>query len=283
MRFLKAGLVVALVLGAVASSAAPRSYTAGRFALFVDGEAAGFDAVGGGAVEGLRTPTKAASAVRGRAPLTLQVSGPLDRSLFGWLQGSVAGKRPARTVHVAQLGGRSVDFANAMISEIGFPALDGSSKDAAKLKLTIVAEQLRFHPASRKLVRPPKPKAKKWLSSAFEFEIAGLPGKQVTKVDAFTIKQKIVRDRMGKFREPTKHPTKLEVPNIKITLNAAAEPALRKWYAAKSARTARLALTDAAGRPWLRVVMSGVKLRSLGSVKGRPVATVSVRKVVLRR
>lgn len=88
-------------------------------------------------------------------------------------------------------------FMNAQITEIGFPALDAASKDAAKMTIKIKPEKTQDTDLSN--VGFPALDAgakdamtqKKWLPANFRISIDGLGDacKRVNKIDAFTWKQ----------------------------------------------------------------------------------------------
>jgi hypothetical protein len=53
--------------------------------------------------------------------------------------------------------------------------------------------------------------------------LGDLPCQRVSKVDAFTIRQRIVESNVGQLQSgPTKEPINIEYPNIKVTFAAAA-------------------------------------------------------------
>ncbi len=64
-------------------------------------------------------------------------------------------------------------------------------------------------------------KQKAWLCSNFRVEIGDLPCARVATVDSFTWKCAIAQDQIGIHREPTKHPAKVTVPDIKLTISMA--------------------------------------------------------------
>jgi hypothetical protein len=76
-------------------------------------------------------------------------------------------------------------------------------------------------------------KTKKWLCSNWRFQLEG-PVRdscdRVAKVDSFTWKQSVIKDEVGAFRIPTKHPAKVEVPNLKVTVSMSSIEAWRQWH-----------------------------------------------------
>ena len=124
------------------------------------------------------------------------------------------------------------EFSDALITETTFPTLDGSSKEAAYLKV-------KFQPkavATRK-VNGPKltpvggAKQKMWLCSAFRFNIDGIDdAKYTNKIESFTIKQGIKKLNVGRFREIELAPTKIEFPNLSATISLDKADGILEWY-----------------------------------------------------
>jgi hypothetical protein len=130
-----------------------------------------------------------------------------------------------------------LDFYDALITSVTVPKLDGSSKDAAYFDVEFDAERVRWSKAGGEDIRAQVgPKQKAWLCSNFRVEIGDLPCNRVASVDSFTWKCSVAQDQVGIFREATKHPAKVTVPDIKLSISQAdyqpwAEAA-RKWFVA---------------------------------------------------
>jgi phage tail-like protein len=121
-----------------------------------------------------------------------------------------------------------MSFNHALISEIGFPALDASSKDAARMTIKIMPEFTRTAKGTGKQLGKVDAKIqKKWLPSNFRLKIDGLDCTRVNKIDAIVVKQKIVEHAVGEMRDYEKEPANLEIPNLGITL---AESHAESWY-----------------------------------------------------
>jgi hypothetical protein len=126
-------------------------------------------------------------------------------------------------------------FNNALITSVAFPKLDGSSKDAIYLDIEFDVEQARWSKGDNSVIKGDYGiKQKAWLASNFKFQMGGLPCNRVATVDAMTWKCACAPDQIGIFREPTKHPAKVTVPDIKIEVSMADyEPwqqAAKKWF-----------------------------------------------------
>jgi hypothetical protein len=128
-----------------------------------------------------------------------------------------------------------LSFQNALITSLTVPKLDGSSKDAAYFDVEFEAEQVRWAKGGGEDIRGKVgPKQKAWLCSNFRLEMGGLPTQRVASVDSFTWKCAVQSDQVGIFREPTKHPAKVTVPDIKFSISKADyqawADAAKKWF-----------------------------------------------------
>ncbi|MBS1903341.1 MAG: hypothetical protein JSS75_06540 [Bacteroidetes bacterium] len=89
------------------------------------------------------------------------------------------------------------EFTNALITEVGFPALDAGSKDPAYLSVLFSPEIVRSSQAGTEVAHPGdhSSAAKKWSPANFKLDISGLDeaSKRVNKIESFTLKQKITQ------------------------------------------------------------------------------------------
>ena len=101
----------------------------------------------------------------------------------------------------------------------------GSSKDAAYFDIGFEAEQVRWAKGGGEDIRGKiGPKQKQWLCSNFKVEIGGLPCQRIATVDSFTWKCAVAADMLGVFCENTKHPAKVTVPDLKLSISYADQP-----------------------------------------------------------
>jgi hypothetical protein len=223
-----------------------RSYTAGRFALDIDGQIAGFiKSVKGGftkgnvAVHNLGPDNiqKKHLATISHEPFTVEVGMGMTKGFYDWIQASFdkghvtkSGQMIAADFDYNAQSARV--FYDAYISEVTIPALDGGNKEPAYMTLKIDPERIRFEKrGGEKLNGKIGVATKKWLCCNWRFELGSLPCQRVSKIDSFTWKQGVKADEVGMFREPTKHPTKLEVPNLKVTFSMAdLDKGWRQWH-----------------------------------------------------
>lgn len=125
-----------------------------------------------------------------------------------------------------------LEFYEALIQEVGIPALDASSKEAAYLNLSLDPEYTRYKKGDGKKPSSEygKFQQKTWIPSNFRVEIAGLDCKKIRKVDALTVKSTTQRDEAGDQRDNPVIPGKLECPNVKITLSAQGADSWWNWH-----------------------------------------------------
>jgi len=126
-------------------------------------------------------------------------------------------------------------FEDALMTEIGFPALDGAAKDASYLTLQFEPERVKWNKGNDEDIRGKiGPKQKAWLGANFRVEIDGLKCDRIAKVDAFKWKCSVVPDMLGIFVENTKHPAKITVDDLTFHVSYADHQAwadeARKWF-----------------------------------------------------
>jgi hypothetical protein len=168
-------------------------------------------------------PKKHVAAVRW-TPGVASFGAGMGKGLHGWIAEALDTGAAIRggTVGVSGAPGApdwSLGFSGARLSAIGFPALDGASREPALMSVEFAAREVRWGGA-KPAARPAKPKD--WLASNFRVEIGGLPCDRVARVDAFT---------WNCAADGT-----VTVPDITLAISradmAAWEEAARRWFIA---------------------------------------------------
>jgi phage tail-like protein len=125
-------------------------------------------------------------------------------------------------------------FQHGMLSEYTMPALDAGSKDAALMTIKIQPEITRktMAPGSKLVFQGDSAKQKMWLPSNFRLRIDGCEQAcmRVNKIDALTVKQKVVEDAVGERRDYERVAVAVEVPNLVVTLSEADADPFYKWH-----------------------------------------------------
>jgi hypothetical protein len=109
-----------------------------------------------------------------------------------------------------------VEFTNAFISEVTFPALDDQSKDPLSLTLKLSPEYTRSAKGS---VAPAGPKPNAWSAQNFQLQIDGLDGRTVSRIEALTVKRTLARK-----------PTILDIGNLAFVVDETGADALIAWH-----------------------------------------------------
>jgi hypothetical protein len=125
-----------------------------------------------------------------------------------------------------------LEFYGAQITEVTFPALDATSKDAARFSIVLTPDQTVLNrKTSAKIGLKSPGTQKKWLSSYFRLAIDGLDTKKVTKIEALTIKfPRFSRDDEACIScEGLPGPTKVDFPNVIMTVGEPA-PTVYDWF-----------------------------------------------------
>lgn len=232
-----APLALALPAGGpqvASATGVPRGYAAGHFALELDGKAAGLVAAfeGGNVVADVVEVTDGGTGVTSKSlgeihyePITLLVGLNMASSLWDWIEGTFENKHVRKDGAIVIADGnfnilRRMEFHQALITEVTFPALDAASKDTAQLMVTFWPEFTQLKPGSGKLVAPISTKQKAWLVSNFRLTVGDLPCNRVNKIEALTVKQRVSEFRDGNGGPPSLVAGRLQFPNLVLTFSA---------------------------------------------------------------
>lgn len=216
-----------------------RSYVSGNFFLQLEGIKAGFlKAVDGGNItaEVVEEPVGSTYYAQKHIgnpkyeDLSLQLGLGMNKAVYSWISAQWTGQaqRKSGAVIAADFKGDAQsqrEFFDALITEVGIPACDASSKEAGYLTLNLTPEYTRDVKASGTFAVA-KSEQKLWLPSNFKLEIDGLDCTRVNKIDAFTVKQTVVTDDIGDSRDYEREPGRVEFPNLKVTF---AEVSAQSW------------------------------------------------------
>ena len=121
---------------------------------------------------------------------------------------------------------RESEFSNALLTETSFPAFDAASKEQGFLTLKFSPELVRQKSPSGKQDAAAA-KAKQWLRSGFRLQIDGLDCTKVSKIEALSVKSKVIDAGTGESKLSQPEPSTLEFPNLEITLS---EVSSKTWF-----------------------------------------------------
>jgi phage tail-like protein len=230
-----------------------KTYTGGRFSFeFDDKTTAGF--VGG--IDGAHFKSDPISYQQGadffvtkyagRAKyddITINVGAAMSPPFWKWVSSSLDGKPQRRN---GALVGYDFDFCersrrsffSGLIAEIGFPALDAASKNAASLSVKITPEYVEYkkgdgHRLTGGQAQDQMTKQKRWLTSNFRFTLDRFKGSNAmssVKVEAFTVKQNIIDNPVGNEKHSRKEVGRLELPQIVVTFPEHQMESWMEWW-----------------------------------------------------
>jgi hypothetical protein len=228
--------------------AAKTSYTAGHFELALDGaKTTSYLKQCDAPFENLSAINESIgaynkkivhAAVQDIEPISFEIGMAGAKHVLKWIQDSWRKNFSARNgqINHANFNLERVfehEFSDALITETTFPALDGSSKEAAYLKVkfqprAVATKKLNGGP---KLVPQEGPKQKQWLCSGFRLNIDGLDdAKYCNKIEALTIKQSVKKLMVGSRRDMEIIPSKIEFPNLSGTISLAHADGFLRWH-----------------------------------------------------
>jgi hypothetical protein len=221
-----------------------RSHTGGRFQLEIDGYNVGFlKKFSGLSMEadiathdlGPHNVQMKHVANRKWTPAKATIGVGMGKGMYEWIRASF--KNGFETRGGAFTAGdfnykaqSRVDFKFALITSVTVPKLAGDSKEAAYFDVEFEAEEVRWSKAGGEDIKGQiGTKQKAWLCSNFRVEIDDMPCNRVYSVDSFTWKCSIAPDPIGTTLEATKHPAKVTVPELKLSISHADHPEWAKW------------------------------------------------------
>jgi phage tail-like protein len=227
-----------------AKAAAPSGYSAGYFALQLNGgKDGGFlqSVEGGNAVAEVVHEVGSATYYQKKhignvryEELALAFGMGMSKGVYEWISAALTGKdeRKSGAIVLADQTYEAKsrrEFTEALVTEVGFPAMDASSKDPAFMTLRIAPERTVDKPVSGKLIGEVK-QQKLWQTSAFKFEVGNLPTRRVSRIEALTIKRTPATGEIGQVRDPQLEPGKLEYPNVVFTIPETDAPPWRDYF-----------------------------------------------------
>jgi len=211
---------------------ADRSYVSGRFALMLGGsEMAGFlKSVDGGGLKAdlIAEPAGPDNIIHKHIgspkvdDFKCQVGWSMSPGFYEWIQQSWDKKYARKAGEVISCdfdykAKSSREFTEALITEVGIPALDGSSKEPAYMTVGFRPETLKYKKGDGNVVKGTFTQHQKaWLPANFRFTLGDMNTKKISKVDAFTVKQTVTSNDVGEERWSQIEPAKLEFPDLTI-------------------------------------------------------------------
>ncbi len=158
----------------------------------------------------------------------------MSKAMYEWMQSTMTGKyqRKNGAITAADFNFKAIStmqFFNALITEIAFPALDASSKDAAHITVKFSPEYTKTAKGGTAPARTIDKIQKHWLPSNFKLTIGDLDCTGVAKIDALVIKQKLTQADVGQVRDYAKEPRPVEISNLAVSISEAKAQSFYDW------------------------------------------------------
>lgn len=155
--------------------------------------------------------------------IVLTCGADMSQPFYDWLSTTLNGNLQSQDGAVVAYDYDMVEvwrlsFQNALVSEVGFPALDASSKDVATLCVKFAAQRITRDTSSAGAKGPaPQKTQRNWLLSNFSLSIDGVDCRRVSQIEAMTVTQVIAQNQVGVERDPQRTPIYQQVPNLVVT------------------------------------------------------------------
>jgi hypothetical protein len=175
--------------------------------------------------------------------ITITVGMAMSPSFWKWVEDTVNNKPSRRNGALVGYDFNNKErsrrtFYRALISEIGFPALDAGAKQSAQLTIKFSPEALEWKEGDGSSLRYAQAldemtKQKTWLTSNFALALNNFPGDRKisnVKVEAFTVKQNVIVNSLGPERESRREIGRIDLPSLQVTFPEANLDRWMKWY-----------------------------------------------------
>ena len=128
---------------------------------------------------------------------------------------------------------RRLTFQHALVTQIGFPALDAASKETARLAVRLSPELTHTQKPGAKTSYGKgfvSGKQKKWLPSNFRVTMPGLDLTKVSRVEALAVDVMTDVQAIGAARDYEHTASEVTVPDVELTVAESHAGDLRTWH-----------------------------------------------------
>jgi hypothetical protein len=231
-------IAMASILVALTSpthAALTRTYTNSPQYLSVNGVACpeleswlGGDASAPVVIESTGSPAKKHLGSQTNEPITLVVNLPLTPVLQNALADLCANRNTTQTLLLTDIDGSQTQVSDALLLEARFPAMDATAKETFRLTLVYLPGTVQMVTGSPAGSTGAGNRAKA-IGGNFRFNLTGLPGDQVVRIETFTISRAAQADSLGANRLPSTAPTSTRIPDLNVTIARAGTSDWAAW------------------------------------------------------
>jgi hypothetical protein len=227
--------------------AAPIPKSAGiRYALDLEGQLAGpISSLESGFISGLTSEQ-----IQSRSPypkkhlativyedIAIECGHTMSPAFFLWIQQALAGQSPQKSggILTTNLANQIIDrknFADAVLTEVTFPALDRAVVTPASLGIKMKPGQISYQAGSGQIGFPPTGKRGGWLASNFRINIEGLEQAcaHAVRVEPLTWKQPVNQGQVGTRRSELSSLGQIQTPNLILTIPQSQAGPFTQWF-----------------------------------------------------
>ncbi|MCG8422581.1 MAG: hypothetical protein MJE77_32090 [Proteobacteria bacterium] len=176
-------------------------------------------------------------------PITVELAMGVTSPIFDWIQAAWSRRFSRRSGAIVHANFQheilfEQAFQDALVVQTTFPTLDASDHNPAYLTVKIQPEFVRLTEERKGNSLWGEHKnntSKQWCPANFRMELFDLHGRSVDcrgvkKIESFSIKQHIARLCTGANSVAQIEPTRVEFPNLTITLNLSGASDFLRWH-----------------------------------------------------
>lgn len=287
MKWVATLAALILLVPALSFAAAERTYVSGNYMLELDGVKAGFvKAFDGGVISAdvINEPVGQDRVQRKHlgkpkfGEITLFIGTSMSKGVYDWISQALKRQPIRKNGAIVALDHSLAEkqrlvFMNALITEITFPAADGTSKEPAYIVLKFQPEYIQYTTGTgAKAQYPGQQQQKIMLPANFRLTINGIDTTRVNKVEALTIKIPPVESSVGSARDYQTTPGVVQISNVVLEMSEATAQKLRSWHNDFVVRGMNGQDKERSGQlvyfsPNMKEVLLSLELKNLGIIK----------------
>jgi hypothetical protein len=232
--------------GLLAAPPVVRSYSAGRFALELDGVQVGLvTGVDGGLpfANVIKSPPgeefffKKQLGFPGYRDIRLEFGPGMDKTFYNWIAQALQGT--ATPMNGAVLGFNfngtlvsRLEFTRAQITELTIPAANALAKEQVRILIGLTPEQTSLNRSPTGPGLKTSHSTKNALAGNFKVTIDGVNTTRVSKVEALTIKLPFKNNSQGECFScgDIPAPSPIDFPNVFMTLSQTGAESIEQWF-----------------------------------------------------
>lgn len=245
LRVLLVFVVSMMAWSDASAQSVKRSYSAGNFALELDGVQVGMvtnlegGSAFGGVVkeEGEEIFVKKHLGFPGYHEINFEIGAGMAQTVYNWIDQSLQGKASPMNgalLNISLNGSilSRLEFTRAQITEVTIPAADATSKTLTRILIGLTPEQTSLVKSPGGSSKLSSRVGKTSFTGNFRLSIEGVNTTRVSKVDALTIKLPFRSNTQGECLhcEGIQAPPPIDFPNVVITLSQTGAESIESWF-----------------------------------------------------